>query len=359
MARPAERPYTDVADPRGLFAMRLRFLDAMAIKGFSMQTIATRRSRLDLFIEWCGARGVARPDDVTKPVLERYQRTLFLMRQKSGKPLSFQAQVGRLVAVKMFFRWLTRENFLPANPAADLELPRAPRRLPRAVLTIDEVERVMAQPDLTDPLGVRDRAVLETFYSTGIRRGELLALCVHDLDVDRRTVLVREGKGKKDRIIPIGERALAWVEKYVDEVRPSLVGVRDEGFLFLSSSGGPMTGVTLSPRVRKYIEEGSGKSGSCHLFRHTMATLMLEGGADIRFIQAMLGHALLTTTEVYTRVSVLKLQEIHAATHPGSKITRNSRTQATDDDGGLLPTAEDLLADLDEEAIEEADARDI
>ena len=137
------------------------------------------------------------------------------------------------------------------------------------------------------------------------------------------------------------------------------VGPRDEGFLFLSQLGGPMTGVTLSPRVRKYVEAATNKSGSCHLFRHTMATLMLEGGADIRFIQAMLGHALLTTTEVYTRVSVLKLQEVHAATHPGAKISRKIRQVVTDEERGDMVTPEELLAELDEEAIEETETRDI
>jgi len=367
MVRRKLRPFTDVVNPRGLHAMEQRFLEAMAIKGYSKQTVDTRRSRLDLFVEWCAERSVVTPLDVTKPVLDRYQRMLFLLRKPNGKPLGFQSQVMRLVAVKMFFRWLTRENYLPANPAADLELPRAPRRLPRVVLTADEVERVMVQPDVTDPLGLRDRAVLETLYSTGIRRGELIALSVHDLDVNRRTLLIREGKGKKDRVIPIGERALFWIEKYLDDVRPTLVGPRDDGTLFLSTLGIALNGVTLSPRVRKYVEDGSGKSGSCHIFRHTMATLMLEGGADIRFIQAMLGHALLTTTEIYTRVSVLKLQEIHAATHPGANLGRRARSTSSSDTlrddahdveneakpEAHTPTPRELLAELDEEAIDE------
>jgi integrase/recombinase XerD len=247
----AERPFTDVADPRGLHAMQLQYLEAMAVRGYSTQTITGRRSQLALFIDWCGARDVRRPDDVTKAVLGRYQRTLFLQRKKSGAPLTFQAQLGRLVAVKMFFRWLARENFIEASPAADLEMPKLPRRLPRDVLSVDEVERVMAQADITDPLGLRDRAILETFYSTGIRRGELLALDLQDIDVERRTLFVREGKGKRDRLLPIGERALAWICKYLDDVRPGLVAVRDSNALFLSMMGGRLSAVRLSVVVGK------------------------------------------------------------------------------------------------------------
>jgi integrase/recombinase XerD len=346
----------DVANPQGLHALTLAFLEAMAIRGYSEQTISSRRPRLRFFVEWCAARDVTRPDDVTRPILERYQRTLFLRRMKNGKPLSFQTQLGLLVAVKMFFRWLARENYINASPAADLEMPRVPHRLPRSVLSVDEVEHVMAQPDITDAVGLRDRAILETFYSTGIRRGELIALAVSDVDVGRRTLQVREGKGKRDRVLPIGERALAWIGKYVDDVRPGFVAVRDEGFLFLTHMGTPLTGVPLSTRVRKYIEAATSKPGSCHVLRHTMATLMLEGGADIRFIQAMLGHALLTTTEVYTRVSVLKLQEIHAATHPGARLARKKRDAVTEDEMEQAALAADeLFSELAEEAIEDTE----
>lgn len=198
------------------------------------------------------------------------------------------------------------------------------KRLPALVLTADEVEAVLAMPDTGTPLGLRDRAILELLYATAIRRGELVNLKLFDTDYARAALIVRQGKGNKDRVLPIGERALSWLATYRDEVRPGLVAGRDCMTLFLSRQGNPLDPKRLSEKVRGYVKEsGIGKPGSCHLLRHTAATLMLEGGADIRFIQAMLGHESLETTQIYTRVSALKLAEIHAATHPGAKLARD------------------------------------
>jgi integrase/recombinase XerD len=215
--------------------------------------------------------------------------------------------------------------------APHLDLPREERRLPRVVLTAREADQVLSQPNVHDLLGLRDRAILEMLYSTGLRRTELTNLMIHDLDQSRQTVFVRLGKGKKDRIVPIGERALAWAAKYLYEARPRIVVEPDCGRLFLSREGGPVAPATLTELVGEYVlAAGVGKSGACHLFRHTMATLMLEGGADVRFIQEMLGHANLQTTQIYTRVSIQKLKAIHDATHPGAKL-RPAVTRAADD----------------------------
>src|SRR5208282_1611388 len=154
-----------------------------------------------------------------------------------------------------------------------------------------------------------------TLYSTGMRRLELVRLTLWDLDLERATVAIRQGKGKKDRIIPLGDRAAAWVRKYLDESQ--LAAEPDDKIVFLSNAGEPFSLDYLTEAVRGYVEAANiGKRGACHLFRHTMATLMLEGGADIRFIQAMLGHADLKTTQIYTQVSIRLLKQIHSATHP-------------------------------------------
>jgi integrase/recombinase XerD len=185
------------------------------------------------------------------------------------------------------------------------------------VLSAAEAEQVIAQPNVNDPLGLRDRALMETLYSTGMRRLELANLKLYDLDLERGTVFVRQGKGQKDRMIPVGDRAAAWVRKYLDESRPSLAAEPDDKTVFLSNAGEPFSLDHLSDLVRRHVDAANiGKRGACHLFRHTMATLMLEGGADIRFIQAMLGHADLKTTQIYTQVSIRQLKEIHTATHP-------------------------------------------
>jgi len=171
------------------------------------------------------------------------------------------------------------------------------------VLTASEAEAILAVSNLNELHGLRDRAILETLYSTGIRRMELINLQFYDLDAERCLLKVYKGKGKKDRMLPIGKRAIAWIEKYLTEVRLSLIIDSHNLTLFLTDHGDKFDSNYLSIMVRQYIEAANvGKTGSCHLFRHSMATLMLEGGADIRFIQAMLGHANIKTTEIYTQV---------------------------------------------------------
>jgi integrase/recombinase XerD len=254
--------------------------------------------------------------------------------------------------VGVFFRWATRNNFILYNPASELELPYKERRLPRAILSASEVEKVLSQPDLKTPLGVRDRTILETLYSTGMRRAEVAALTIFAIDQERGTVMVRQGKGRKDRVVPIGERALRWVEKYLSEVRPEYAVEPDTGVLFLSAEGEAITPGHLSTIVSEYIDAADiGKKGSCHVFRHTMATLMLENGADTRYIQAMLGHEQLSSTQLYTQVAIGKLKEIHTATHPAARLGRRPPAE-----GGDGAEHEEIPSSLDIQPAEEEDA---
>src|SRR5215469_6907027 len=299
------------------------FMAWMRVRNTAEYTQYHRRACVARFIRWASERGIADPMEVTRPILESYQRSLYYHRQKNGKPLTFRTQYSWLVPVRAWFRWLVKNNHILHNPASDLDMPKIEKRLPRAVLSEEEAERVMLQPDLHELLGLRDRAILETFYSTGIRRTELVNLKLYNLDRERGTLSIWQGKGKKDRIIPIGERAVAWVDKYLREARPQLVIEPDDGTVFVSVEGGPFHPDRLSMLVREYVEQANlGKKGACHMFRHTMATLMLEGGADIRFIQEMLGHSDLQSTQVYTRVSIRQLKQIHTATHPGATLKR-------------------------------------
>jgi integrase/recombinase XerD len=228
--------------------------------------------------------------------------------------------------VRAYFKWLCRQNHLLANPAADLELPRAEKRLPRHVLTAAEAERVLGMPDISEPLGLRDRAILEAFYSTGMRRMELIGLKLYDLDQERGTVFIRQGKGKKDRMIPMGERAFGWVRRYLEEARGKLALTPDEGIVFLTNVGLAFEPNRLTQLARDYVGKAEiGKTGACHLFRHTCATLMLENGADIRFIQQLLGHEKLETTQIYAQVSIRMLKEVHTRTHP-ARLTAEATT---------------------------------
>jgi integrase/recombinase XerD len=308
-------------DADGLYAWLQRYLEALRVKNYSPRTVENRESYLSFFIAWCEARSIGRPQQVTKPILERYQRHLFHLRKADGKPLTFRSQFARLVPVRAYFKWLTRQNVLLWNPASELELPRAERRLPKHVLTESEAELVLSQPDTSEAMGIRDRAILEVLYSTGIRRMEVLYLSVYDIDTERGTLMVRQGKGKKDRMVPIGEQAIAWIERYLSDVRAGLVVPPDGGVLFLTATGEELSPNRLTQLVRDYVNAANtGKKGACHLFRHTMATLMLENGADIRCIQEMLGHVELSTTQIYTQVSIRRLKAVHALTHPTAKL---------------------------------------
>jgi integrase/recombinase XerD len=310
-----------------------RYLEWLAVRNFSPRTAKSYRSCLGKWRAWCAERGIERAEEVTRGLIERYQRALLRSEGRAGRPLTARSQYSRLSAVRAFFRYLVRHEGLAQNPTADLEMPRLGERLPPPALSAAEAERVLAEPDLATPLGLRDRAILETLYSTGMRRHELVRLGVGDLDRERGTVLIRQGKGKKDRLIPIGERALAWIDKYLADGRPWLPVSLDQGTLFLSGRGEPLCPDRLSALVREYVLQAAvGKVAGCHLFRHTMATLMLEGGADVRFIQEMLGHAKLETTQLYTRVAVRKLKEIHTATHPGARLRRRGEGAAPGQD---------------------------
>jgi len=342
-------PVGDVRDPDSLYHHMLRYLAFLSEKNYSPRTIETREAYLRYFTAWCDERSLTKPSQIDRPILERYQRYMFYYRKRDGEPLSTRSQHSRIIPLRHWFSWLVKKGHLLYSPAADLELPRLEKRLPKAILTAREAETVIAVPDVGNAIGLRDRAILETFYSTGMRRLELINLTVHNIDQERGTVMIRQGKGRKDRLIPIGERALAWVESYKESARPELVTGKDDGTLFLSQWGEPFAPNAMTALVRHHVEKsGVGKKGACHLFRHTMATLMLEGGADIRFIQAMLGHAELSTTEIYTQVSIRLLKSVHAATHPGRMAEAGKHLEAE-------PTAEDLLEALEREADEEGE----
>jgi integrase/recombinase XerD len=312
-----ERFAGDITVAGGWRSYLVDFVQWMRTLHYSEHTVRHRRIDLGYFVTWCEERSIRTPQEVTRAMLERYRGHVFGLRKADGNPLAFGNQFKRLMALRVFFKWMTRSHHLLFNPAAELELPKVQKRLPRHVLSVAEVEQVLNQAEVADPLGLRDRAILETLYSTGIRRQELLSLVLSDLDLERGTLMIRQGKGGKDRMVPIGSRACAWLDKYLREVRPSLAAEPDDGTLFLSVSNEKLSANRLSELVKGYLDAaGLPRAGSCHLLRHACATHMLENGADIRYIQALLGHESLSSTEVYTRVTIVKLKEVHEHTHP-------------------------------------------
>jgi integrase/recombinase XerD len=316
------------------------YLEWMRVHNYASTTIENRKRYLGYFATFAQALGAREPKEVTRQLVAAYQRKLHSYRKANGCPLSVATQVQRLVPVSQFFTWLRQDHGIEQDPTRDLLMPRPNRQLPEATLSALEMARLMSVPDVTRPLGLRDRAVLEVFYSSALRRSEVIALRVPDLDFERGTLFIRRGKGAKDRFVPIGERALFWIRLYLGIVRPQFCVNTPSDVLFVSSVGTPMCADWLCRKVHAYLSRaGIHKRGSCHLLRHSVATLMLEGGADIRYVAEMLGHARLETTQRYTRVSIDRLRSVHARCHPAAGLDVAMATELC----SILPAGRGLV----------------
>lgn len=326
-----EPELTPPADPNDdrLRVFAEKYYEWLTVTHYSDETIRGKRWHLEKFFEWCEARSLERLHEITPGIIEGYQRHIFDYRTKLGKPLGVISQRGRLLYVRVFFEWLIRKRFTTINPASVLDMPKVPFKLPKSVFTLEEIEKLLAKIDVEDSIGLRDRTFIEVLYSAGIRRKEARALKTRDIDCERGLVRVL-GKGKKARIVPIGERAVGWVRRYLAESRPKLVGSRtDPDFLFVSYHGKQLSLVHLSKIARTLIEAAKiDKGGACHAFRHSFATHLLENDTDIRFIQAMLGHEHIDSTAIYTHVARKKLKEVHTAKHPAALPPKEPQPQS-------------------------------
>ena len=225
--------------------------------------------------------------------------------------------------MRSFFRFLRREGYIVRDPAAALEYAREPRRLPRNVLTPAEAKRIIEAASPTTLLGCRDRAILETFYATGIRRDELRHLKPADLNFEQGLLRVNDGKGGADRVVPLGEVAARCLENYLHAIRPDLLRRRQAEWLFVSYTGKQMDTNTLNALMRKYAKAAKVKKHvTCHVWRHTCATHLVQNQANIRHVQEMLGHRSLATTERYLSLTIADLKEAHARCHPREQENR-------------------------------------
>jgi integrase/recombinase XerD len=300
-------------------------LTAELARGLVPGTVTYRRVYLGQLLAWLEARGITRPQRVTPALLAEYlvhlKTRVTDYNRPAPSPLSVKTLAAEVSVLRSFFSWLVRRRLLLFNPAEDLVLADRTQPLPRTVLTESEVQRLLAAPG-TGELGLRDRALLETLYSTGLRRAELCGLDLYDVDQAGELVRVRHGKGGKDRYVPIGAHALAAVRRYLHAARPELVATPREPALFVAAIFGHRLGVkTLNLIVRRHGEAaGIARRVTPHVLRHTCATHLLQGGADLRHVQAILGHASIATTQVYTRVAVEDLAAVHRRHHPRRRL---------------------------------------
>ena len=284
------------------------FLDALWLEsGLAENTLAGYRRDLHRFSDWLGA-GVALDAVRREDVLG------FLAAQVRGgaKPRTTARQLSTL---RRFYGFLLDRDQLEEDPTREVEAPRLDARLPSA-LTEGEVEALLAAPDPGDPVGLRDRALLEVVYATGLRVSELVGLPVGAVRRDAGYVLVR-GKGDKQRLVPLGQEALDWLARYLDSARPALLAGRKSDRLFVSRKAGSLSRQAVWYRIRKYATEaGIDKPLSPHTLRHSFATHLLNHGADLRSLQMLLGHSDLSTTQIYTHVARQRLKELHHRHHP-------------------------------------------
>ncbi|MFH2000607.1 MAG: site-specific tyrosine recombinase XerD, partial [Planctomycetota bacterium] len=238
------------------------------------------------------------------------------MERKAGH--SMATSTRRLSSIRMFIRFLAMEGDIPSDYASSLKYPNLWKRLPN-FLTFEEVEKFLQAPDVTTPLGLRDRALLESYYATGARVSELIDLKMQRINFSMKLLRVL-GKGGKERIIPVGERALQWIQRYISQARKEHAAFNrsgDPGYLFLSRRGKPLARDWVFRIVKRYAKEaGIASKASPHVLRHSFATHLLEGGADLRVVQELLGHVSITTTEIYTHLDRSRLKSVHSRYHP-------------------------------------------
>ncbi len=249
-----------------------------------------------------------------------YKLILDYQVKKSKEPIAMETKAVKIRVVKRLFEYLTKTNRLLINPTEEIVETNRQRRKIGNVLTVEEMETLILQPNLSIPSNIRDRAIIEVFYSTAIRSNELLSLHVHDVDLKEKTLFVSNGKGRRQRVVPFGNNAAKYLKEYIEKVRPKQVSRNlKERKLFLNAGGEPMTGNAIRAKMFRYRKQaGIEKPIGQQIFRRTCATHMLQEGADIRYIQKLLGHKYLRTTQQYTRIMPVDVKKVHMKSHPNT-----------------------------------------
>ncbi len=295
-----------------------KYLDYLNQKGYSQKTVDEYIRHIKYFINLF--KDKTHPKDIQKEDIYTFQKHLYDYKTRNDTSLTLSTQAKRLRAIKGWFSFLQKRDYILFDPTTSIELPKEEKGLPRAILTKQETRRLLNTPDTRTLIGLRDKAILELLYSTGIRLNELLNIKLVDLELDQGLLKVK-GKFKKERIVPVGSIARRHLTIYIDKVRPRLQRDKRYTAVFLSIRGRPMEKTVINASVRRYVQRAGIRKRhiNCHALRHSCATHMLEEGADIRYIQELLGHKSLETTQIYTKVAIKGLRKAHKRYHPREK----------------------------------------
>lgn len=287
------------------------FCDALWLEeGLSRNTLTSYRSDLLKFAQWLGKKNFKPLLETRQQDIEGYLAHLVLVAKAKARTTS-----RVLSSLKRFFRFELRQGKILADPTLRIDSPKLPRGLPKS-LTEDDVEALLKAPEIENPLGFRDKTMLEMLYASGLRVSELVNVKIPQVSLDMGVVRVL-GKGSKERLVPLGEEALDWIRRYMEEARPDLLNGKTSDALFVTVRGHSMTRQGFWHLLRRYCARaGLAKSISPHTLRHAFATHMLNHGADLRVVQLLLGHADISTTQIYTHVARERLKQLHAKHHP-------------------------------------------
>lgn len=320
-----------VSRAKDLESLKKAFLEHLTLKNMSPLSVRQNNLAIRIFLGWLDTKGVGDIYKVDQSLFENYKAWLTEYKTRKDALLANGTIMDRMFTVQRWFAWLKKKGILMHNPIAWVRPPRQKTHLPHGVLRPDEIRRVMEQPDLRTVLGYRDRTMMEVLYSTGVRASELVKMKLDDVDLQKKMTRVRNGKGGKDRFVPLSTPCCRFLTRYINEIRPQLSeGMRPSGrdwmkhsqtgkdLLFLSIYGGGISSVWLGTVMRDYLHKAGIKKAvsPVHGFRHSVATHLLEGGMDVRYVQVLLGHSNINSTQIYTHVERATLQGMLKKYHP-------------------------------------------
>ena len=300
------------------------FLVHCSIKGFSKRTLFSYKSSLKAFQEYTTNNGINDISELTKRTITEYQHYLQAeYTSPKGKPLATSTQCQKLTALKSFFHYCYDEGHTVNNYADRIVFPKIPKNLPKGILSKQQIKKLFKLPNTKTPIGYRDRVIMEIFYATGLRRQELENVRIEDCYLSERLLFVNKGKGGKQRWVPLGKKITTILKHYLNETRPQLVKNKTHNILIVGDKGGPMRGYRMHHIISKYFKH-LGIEGHCHGLRHSCATHLLKGKANVRVIQQLLGHTSLSSTQVYTHVDITDLTKAINKHHPREDMECNN-----------------------------------